>query len=75
MHKAQKSTFHPSATSTDVYNGRVMLDMLDIDGSGDISLSEFEDFFDQAPPLRKWDGMCVCACWARGFARSGRRIS
>jgi hypothetical protein len=45
-----------------------MLDLLDTDGSGDISLAEFEDFYHQAPPLRWNDGMCVCV-FHEGFGK------
>ena len=40
---------------------KLMLDALDFDGSGDISLQEFESFWRQAPPLRWNDGKIMAA--------------
>ena len=43
-------------------DGRVMVGILDIDGSDDISLREFEEFWNQAPPLRLNDGILARGC-------------
>jgi hypothetical protein len=51
-----------------------MLDLLDTDGSGDISLAEFEDFYHQAPPLRWNDGMHVCV-FHEGFGKMIEGVS